>query len=228
MKVKREIKIYTPEDDPEKIEGFTVVVDVFRAFSTSYYIWENRPQLYLLSDTIEGARDLADKWKPSLLIGERQGIKLEGFDYGNSPTEIIGQDFSEKTIIHTTTAGTIGLLVQPQENEVVVGSFVNLQALINHIEEKKIPVVNIYCTGPKDDPSVMEDYLFADYLKARLQGDTPDFERVVTTLRHHSGQKFIVNPVGPYSDFLYCLDINRFDYLLIRYKTKDGIALRRL
>lgn len=39
-------------------------------------------------------------------MGERGGIMPEGFDYGNSPTEIEGIDFSGRTIVHTTSNGT--------------------------------------------------------------------------------------------------------------------------
>jgi len=41
-------------------------------------------------------------------MGERKGKKLPGFDYGNSPTEIQAIDFSGKTVIQTTSAGTRG------------------------------------------------------------------------------------------------------------------------
>jgi 2-phosphosulfolactate phosphatase len=41
-------------------------------------------------------------------MGERKGKKLPGFDYGNSPTEIQAIDFSGKTVIQTTSAGTQG------------------------------------------------------------------------------------------------------------------------
>lgn len=51
----------------------------------------------------------------SLLIGERKGVKIEGFDYGNSLTEIVDKDFSNKVVIHTTTAGTKGLMRQPEK-----------------------------------------------------------------------------------------------------------------
>lgn len=60
MNLDIKVKILSPGSDVEEIKGFTIVVDVFRAFTVFY----------------------------SILIDERNGIKIEGFDYGNSPTEL--------------------------------------------------------------------------------------------------------------------------------------------
>ncbi|WP_053228286.1 2-phosphosulfolactate phosphatase [Spirochaeta cellobiosiphila] len=217
------VNIYNPTDDPEGINGFTIVVDVFRAFSMSYYVWENNPSSYLLATSIEDAFALSKQYENSILIGERQGIMIEGFDYGNSPTDIQGKSFIGKTIIHTTTAGTKGVSVQKPTNHVVVGSFVNMGALLKLIRESKLDIVNIYCTGTTVDDSCIEDYLFAEYMKSKLLGQSVDYEEVMTFLRNSSGQKFIKNPVGPYSDFLYCLDVNRFNYVLERQFSNDQV-----
>ena len=122
------VMTWSPDCDPAKIDGFTVVVDVLRAFSVSYYIAANSPARYIAVDDVDRAFALREENPGSVLVGERQGITVPGFDYGNSPTEIIDQDFSGRTVIHTTTAGTKGLLAQKDGNEVVVGSFVNAGA----------------------------------------------------------------------------------------------------
>jgi 2-phosphosulfolactate phosphatase len=130
-----DIRILDPSCDPASIRGLTVVVDVFRAFSVAYYIHANRPAKYLVVDDIGLARKVKLSVPGALLIGERGGAAIPGFDFGNSPTEIVGRDFSGKTVVHTTSAGTKGLLAQPRENEVVVGSFVNCPALVRFVRE---------------------------------------------------------------------------------------------
>ncbi len=210
------IQIFNPSDDTSQISGFTIVVDVFRAFSVSYYIDNNNPEKYIISESIEHSMMLKDEFPASILIGERKGIKVDGFEYGNSPTEILGKDFSENTVIHTTTAGTKGLLLQPIENEVVVGSFVNSKALLDYIKLKEIEKVNIYCTARKRNNSGEEDYLFAEYFKQQLLGEKSEFDSIVPCLREGSGKKFSDPGFAPYSDFLYCLDISRFNSILRR------------
>ena len=46
----------------------------------------------------------------ALLVGERHARRLPGFDAGNSPTEVIALDVAGRTVVHTTHAGTQGLV----------------------------------------------------------------------------------------------------------------------
>ena len=216
-----EVNIYSPEDDTDKINGFTIVVDVLRAFSVSYFINANNPKKYIVVDSIEQAFKLKNSIVDSLVIGERQGIKIEGFDFGNSPTEIINQDFTNKTIIHTTTAGTKGLIAQKITNEVVAGSFVNANALVEYINKKKINVVNIYCTAPRNVTNGEEDYYFAEYLKSVLLGNNLDFITIVEQLKLGTGKGFSENGFAPYSDFVYCMELNKFDKILKKKIVND-------
>jgi 2-phosphosulfolactate phosphatase len=222
------IQTYSPDDSPQNIQGLTIVVDVFRAFSTAYYIAYNNPRRYILTDSIDFAWRYKRDHQDVLLIGERGGIKIEGFDYGNSPTEVIGRDFSGKQVVHTTTAGTQGVLAQPIENKVLVGSFVIHQAILDYLRSIKASRVNIYCTAKQGPVIGSEDYLFVGYLQARLEGQTPSFEGIVTELRRGSGQGFYQGGFAPYTDFLYCMDINRFDFVLQRQMFQGLVELVRI
>lgn len=228
---KMDIHILSPGDNASLISGFTIVVDVFRAFSVSYYIDHNNPERYIISESIEHSFQLKERVRHPLLIGERQGIKIEGFDFGNSPTEIRNRDFSSNTIIHTTTAGTRGLLLQPADNEVVVGSFVNTEALLDYIRRRNIQKVNIYCTAEKGALYGEEDYLFAEYFRNRLLGKESHFDAIMLQLRRGSGKGFSDTGFAPYTDFLYCLDVSRFHSLLRRKRVKEdthSIELERI
>jgi 2-phosphosulfolactate phosphatase len=177
-----EINIYDPKCNSSEIEGFTIVVDVFRAFTVSYFIAENKPSKYIVVDDIDKAFSLAKVYDNSILIGERNGIRIEGFHYGNSPTEIVGKNFANKIVIHTTSAGTKGLLRQSDKNEVVVGSFVNAKTLINYILSNEIDKVNIYCTANIGDMFGEEDFLFANYIKNELLNKGNDYDNIVNIL----------------------------------------------
>ena len=220
------INIYSHLDDPSQIEGFTIVIDVFRAFTVSYYVWNNNPELYLITNSIEHALELKKKYPRAILIGERDGVKIEGFDFGNSPTEIQNKEFTGRTVIHTTTAGTKGVMDQPAKNEVVVGSFVNKKALIEHIHSNNIQTVNLYCTAPPGWGD--EDDLFAEHIKNLLLGQESDFNTIVAKLRKGSGLRLLQSKTEPASDFDYCLHKNRFNTILKRKKIpgdKDTLQL---
>jgi 2-phosphosulfolactate phosphatase len=80
-------------------------------------------------------------------MGERGGKKQEGFDYGNSPTEIENVDFSHKTVIMTTGAGTRGLNMACNASEIITGSFVNAKAVMRYIQQSSYDEVNLLCTA---------------------------------------------------------------------------------
>ena len=73
-----------------------------------------------------------------ILIGERNGIILPGFDYGNSPSQIENIDFSGKTVIHTTSCGTQGIAGAINAKEIITGSLVNAKAKKETAQTMKI------------------------------------------------------------------------------------------
>jgi len=93
-----------------KARGTTVIIDVFRAFSVACYAFDAGASRLIATDDVEKAFTLKSVYKNSVLVGERNEMKIEGFDFGNSPTEIIKENFTGKTVIQTTTAGTAGLV----------------------------------------------------------------------------------------------------------------------
>ena len=93
-----------------KAKGVAVIIDVFRAFSVGCYAFDAGAVRIIATAGVEDAFQLKKKYKNSVLVGERDERRIEGFDFGNSPTEIIKADLDGKTVIHTTTAGTQGLI----------------------------------------------------------------------------------------------------------------------
>lgn len=215
------VSVFDPACDAASIRGFTVVVDVFRAFSVSYFIAARRPSRYLVVDDVDLAFELKKRIPGAVLVGERGGFKIDGFDYGNSPTEILAGDLSGKTVIHTTTAGTKGLALQPAGNEVVVGSFVNARAIARCASERGLREVNVYCTAERGKLHGEEDYLFADYLSALLTKARVDFPAIRARLKAGSGRGFSEIGFAPESDFTHCMSLDRFDTILRRTVCPD-------
>lgn len=102
---------------------------------------------------------------------ERNGQKVEGFDIGNSPFSYMEDRFKGAKIATTTTNGTLAITKSVEADEVVVGSFLNLSAVANHLISTSKDVV-IHCAGWKGNYS-LEDTLFAGALYEALQ---PEFE----------------------------------------------------
>ena len=114
-------------------------------------------------------------------VGDR--VKVEGFDFGNSPTEISQTDVRGRTIVHTTSAGTQGLTNAAQADTVLTGSLVNAAAICSYIEFLAPERVSIVRMGLAAKERCMEDDLCAEVLRARLSGESYDVSGVREQLR---------------------------------------------
>ncbi len=225
------IEILTYEDGAASAEGIAVIIDVFRAFSVSCYLAASNPARIIPVQSVDAAFCLKQEDKDVILIGERGGKKIDGFDYGNSPTEIIDKDFSGRTLVHTTSAGTLGLYGAVHAEEVITGSFVNAAAIINYIKDRRPDKVSLYCSYIKTHYPGEEDLLFAEYIKARLLGQHTDFPEIKRLLRNGGGKRFF-NPGNrgwsPPGDFELCLDLDRFDFVLRGERSGELILLEKV
>lgn len=135
----------------------TIVVDVLRASTTivtalARGCWEVIP-----TGTIESALELAQKVGRDavLLCGEREGMKIEGFDLGNSPQEYREQVVKDKILILATTNGSRAIVRAKGAKAVLVGSFVNFTSLLDYVVDVNGDVV-ILCAG-KEGKFSLED-----------------------------------------------------------------------
>lgn len=104
-----------------------VVIDVLRATSAICAAFHNGIKSIIPVPTVEEALEYQ---KQGFLAGaERKGKIVEGFDFGNSPFSYMREDFRDKEIVLTTTNGTKSLHVARDAEVVVIGSFLNLDAL---------------------------------------------------------------------------------------------------
>ena len=210
--------------------GLTVVIDVFRAFSTACYVFGNGAERIIPLGDLDFAYKLKKENPSFCLIGERNGERQPGFDYGNSPAEIEHVDFSARTVVQTTSAGTQGIANAAGAEEIISGSFCNAGAIIRHIQAKQPEEVSLVCMGHGALAPSDEDTLCAEYIKETLEGKQPDFQRIYERLKHgESGKRFFDPQLtwSPEGDFDLCLDLDRFDFVLrVHTENSDYPELR--
>lgn len=107
--------------------------------------------------TVEEARSACSS--RLLTGGERNGVRVEGFDLGNSPLEYTAERVSGKEIRFTTSNGTGAIKKAERADVLVVGSFVNASAVVDFLQKRGLPV-SIVCAGTEGRPT-LEDTLFA-------------------------------------------------------------------
>jgi len=195
----------------------TVIIDVFRAFSTACYVFGNGAKKIIPLGNIDIAYKLKKENLYFLLIGERDGIKPKNFDYGNSPTQIENVDFTNKTIIQTTSSGTQGIANATNADEIITGSFVNVQAIINYIKKQNPKEVSLVAIGLGGVRISDEDKLCAEYIKNALQNRPNNFSNIIEHLRKYRSAHVFFDPDidwAPERDFDLCLSLNKFNFVL--------------
>jgi len=226
-----EIRLLNLLEGAREATGLTVIIDVFRAFSLECYAVENGAARILPVGDIEQAYQLKKEHPDYVLIGEREEKKPKGFDFGNSPSQIREFDFSGKTIVHTTSSGTQGLVNAVNADEIITGSFVNAGAIIEYIRRKKPETVSLVGMGYATLYNVEEDDLCGLYISNALKGIPNDFEKMKEEIRRTSGARFFINEnqhFAPKIDFELCLNINRFNFVLKRYIENEALVLKRI
>ena len=213
-----QIEILQLTEGAKNARGITVVIDVFRAFSTACYLINSGAKSIFPVETTEEAIALKSDFPDAILLGERHEKKVEGFDFGNSPTHILKQDLRGKTIIMTTSSGTKGLMNARGADKILTGSFVNAGAIIQFLKLENPAVISLVCMGYEGNRPTQEDTFLAEYIKAQLEGKPTDFLSMKEHLRTGDGAR-LLDPANhtwsPASDFDLCLDLDRFDFVLM-------------
>ncbi len=213
--------------DAKQATGLTIIIDVFRAFTVEPYLIYNGVEKIIPVGDKEIAYNLKEQNREYILIGERNGIKLPGFDFGNSPSQIKNIDFSKKVVIHTTSCGTQGIVNAINASEIITGSLVNASAIVKYIKQNNFEDISIVSMSrPNEFPSD-EDELCAKYIKSMLEGNLlENLEDEVENLKLTSGKKFFDSSneeIFPKEDFYLCVEINKFDFVLRVNKDINGM-----
>lgn len=144
-------------------------------------------------------------------IGERHGIRPQGFDFGNSPAEIFGVRFDVKTLIQTTSNGTRGIWAANSAKRIYAGSFATAEATIHAIQiDPQIPI-SLIAMGNGEERAD-EDEICALYLRSRLLGLSPDRASVQTLIKTMS-KRTDTNTLSS-QDVDCCLDIDMASFAI--------------
>jgi 2-phosphosulfolactate phosphatase len=143
------------------------VIDVIRATSTMVEALANGARGIFPTVSTEEAIKLASSLgrEDTILCGERKGLKVEGFDLGNSPSEFTTERVQGKQLVMSTTNGTRAFLSVAGAHRVLAASFLNLSAVAEALQGTE--EVAIVCAG-KEDRFALDDALCAGNLIEKL------------------------------------------------------------
>jgi 2-phosphosulfolactate phosphatase len=219
---KRKIEVcFTPALIPlYNLENAIVVaIDIFRATTSICYGIENGAEAIIPVATVEECR--AFEIDGYLLAAERDGKVVEGFDFGNSPFAYAEEKIKGKTIVLTTTNGTHAIDESKKTaHQVIIGSFLNLDAVCNYLKTQDKDVF-LLCAGWKNKFN-LEDTIFAGAVVHQLKADdyflddssiasedlylqAKDDLQAYTAKTSHSER---LKKLGIEEDIQFCLNVN--------------------
>lgn len=148
----------------DKQNSVVVVIDVLRATSTICTAFNNGADHIVPLKTVD--EGLSYRSKGYIIAAERNGEKLEGFDFGNSPYSFTEAAVKGKKIAFTTTNGTQAIDAARGADSIVIGSFLNLTALSNWLIHQNKNVICL-CSGWQNKFN-LEDTLLAGAIAEKL------------------------------------------------------------
>ncbi|MFZ5940680.1 MAG: 2-phosphosulfolactate phosphatase [Bacteroidota bacterium] len=160
---------YSPALYPyfENPEAVVVVTDILRASSAIVTAFMNGAERIIPVGTLEEA--LACKEKGYMVAAERDGIVRDFADFGNSPYNFTPDRVRNREIVYSTTNGTQAIHLASSGFQVLVGAWLNLSAVANHLALMHRDVL-ILCAGWKNKFN-LEDSLFAGALASKILED---------------------------------------------------------
>ncbi|MFZ7107527.1 MAG: 2-phosphosulfolactate phosphatase [Bacteroidota bacterium] len=215
--------------------SIVVIIDIFRATSAMCTAFEYGAEKIIPVATVDEAR--AYKAKGYLTGAERDAIQIEGFDFGNSPYHYMDERIKGQTLVLTTTNGTQAIEAARNAYRVVIGSFLNIDALCEWLVAEKRSVL-LLCSGWKNKFN-LEDAIFAGAVTEKLSAMSDQFKlgdgclalKYLYQLAHQDPYKFLnysshkerLARLNLKKDIKYCLTPNQTRVIPVM---KDGALVR--
>jgi len=162
-----------------------VVIDVLRATSTINTILFSGAKSVMPVEILDECMKLRDQGY--IIMAERMGKKVEGFDFGNSPTKIEKSEFEGKDVGIATSNGTKAIVKTKGSHITLIGSFLNLSKIIEYINNSNNDVL-LVCSGWKGSTN-LEDTLCAGAIVAGLQNFEYDSDTVIIAKKLYEQSK---------------------------------------
>ncbi|MGA1824653.1 MAG: 2-phosphosulfolactate phosphatase [bacterium] len=227
-----EIKRLSLAKGAQEASGCAIVIDVFRGFSSEPLLYHCGAEKIFLESDIEKCLAMRHN---AILVGEKDGMPIDGFHVTNSPYLILQKGasfFSGHRVVHRTSAGVTGALTALHHaNEVLLASFMTARATATYVLSQKCDIVSIIAMGNVAREKSPEDECCADYLEALLTEKPYDhLASIGNILAHESAQKFLRGDKWylPKEDPAICLQKDLFPFTLRAEQRGDYVEAVRV
>ncbi|MBM4431827.1 MAG: 2-phosphosulfolactate phosphatase, partial [Chloroflexi bacterium] len=181
----------------------------------------------VLVSTVEEALALRERTPGALIMGEVNGLPVEGFDFGNSPSALIGRDLAGRRLIQRTSAGTQGVMYCTQAETLLASSFVCASPTARYIKQHSPASVTFVITGFASGWDGDEDAACADYIAALLRGEAPNVAPFIQRVYDSQAGRTLADPATlEYlrADLECCVKVDLFDFAML-VERRDGLPV---
>lgn len=154
------------QDDLILKDKNVIILDVLRATTTMTIALANGAKEIIPAENIAMAVRVAKGSKNNLLCGERNGKIVDGFNLGNSPLEYTPEVVKDKSLIFSTTNGTLALIKSKFAKTCLLCSFINISAIVDYVNSIDEDFT-IICSGKLND-FCLEDAVCAGMILSKL------------------------------------------------------------
>ena len=225
-----EIRLGSLVRDANEAEGTVIIIDVFRAFTTAAIAFDHGATEITLVAEIEDALELHRRGVGDLIMGEVDGKRPEGFDFGNSPYEISQANVAGKSLVQSTRAGTVGVSAASRAQSIYLGSFVVAQATVQTILSESPDLVSIIAMGDQGRVRSDEDEHCALYLRNLLEGRQPDSEALKSLVMEGGATQKFFDPSQPQfhpKDVDLALEFSKYPFAMKVAREGDCLVARK-
>lgn len=204
--------------------GIAIVIDVIRAFTTAAIAFEKGARKIILVATPEQALRVRQENPGVLVMGEVGGLPPDGFDFGNSPSQLQAADLADRVLVQRTSSGTQGIVNCVHCKQIFAASFLTAQATVSSVIASHPSDVSIINTGARRDGLGDEDAACADYLEGLLLGKKLDpglYTDRVLSCKISSVFKDPGRPEYPSEDLEICAQVDRCNFAIEVFREGD-------
>ncbi|MSP00211.1 MAG: 2-phosphosulfolactate phosphatase [Acetobacteraceae bacterium] len=212
-----EIRVESLLDGARQATGVVAIIDVFRAFTTAAVALANGASRIVMVSEVKEALALRDRGYGQVCMGEVDGRAPAGFDLGNSPFEASRIDFTGKTIIQRTSAGTQGMTAAGLAERRYGASLVTAKATAQAMLRGNPTRITLVAMGKNALDRTDEDEICALHLRNLLEGRPGDRAAVQGMILAGGEVARFHDPLRPHlhpEDVEIALDVDRYDFAI--------------
>jgi 2-phosphosulfolactate phosphatase len=207
-----------------------VVVDVLRSFTTAAVAFAKGATAVYPVEGLGQASALLGRLANPVSVGAvGGGDPAPGFDFGNSPADLMAADLAGRPVVLSTAAGVRGLLRFRHARRLYAASLVCARATAAAIKAEGAEDVCFVITGEWIDRDGDEDIACADYLEALLRGDPVAPEEFAERVRQSDfGRRFAAgaSPNLPRADLDIAASVDLFGFAMPVQSAGDHLLIR--